>query len=68
MAILESVINQRGTVWVLTTKDLTAIEYGGRERCRCRGLCFNSFAETAGSIPKCRIKRQRKNEKSQRER
>jgi hypothetical protein len=32
MANLKSVMNQRGTVWVLTTNDFTAIESGVRDR------------------------------------
>ena len=40
MAILKSVMNQRGTVWVLTTNDFTAIESGVRDRCHC--IPFNA--------------------------
>ena len=40
MAILKSVMNQRGTVWVLTTNDFTAIESGVRDRCHC--VSFNA--------------------------
>ena len=40
MAILKSVMNQRGTAWVLTTNDFTAIESGVRDRCHC--IPFNA--------------------------
>ena len=40
MAILKSVMNQRGTVWVLTTNNFTAIESGVRDRCHC--VSFNA--------------------------
>lgn len=40
MAILKSVMNQGGTVWVLTTNDFTAIESGVRDRCHC--VSFNA--------------------------
>ena len=40
MAILKSVMNQRGTVWVLTTNNFTAIEAGVRDRCHC--VSFNA--------------------------
>jgi replication-associated recombination protein RarA len=40
MANLKSVMNQRGTVWVLTTNDFTAIESGVRDRCHC--IPFNA--------------------------
>jgi hypothetical protein len=41
MANLKSVMNQRGTVWVLTTNDFTAIESGVRDRCHC--IPFNTI-------------------------
>ena len=40
MAILKSVMNQRGTAWVLTTNDFTGIESGVRDRCHC--IPFNA--------------------------
>jgi len=40
MANLKSVMNQRGTVWVLTTNDFTAVESGVRDRCHC--IPFNA--------------------------
>ena len=40
MAILKSVMNQRGTAWVLTTNDFTATESGVRDRCHC--IPFNA--------------------------
>lgn len=40
MAILKSVMNYHGTVWVLTTNDFTAIESGVRDRCHC--IPFNA--------------------------
>ena len=40
MAILKSVMNYPGTVWVLTTNDFTAIEAGVRDRCHC--VSFNA--------------------------
>ena len=51
MAILKSVMNQRGTVWVLTTNDFTAIESGVRDRCHC--IPFNA-APAARWLPLAR--------------
>ncbi len=45
MAVLKSVMNTRGCVFVLTTNNFSAVEAGVRSRCHC--LAFNAASDQA---------------------
>lgn len=42
MAVLKSVMNTRGCVFILTTNHFDKVEIGVRSRCRCHCIAFNA--------------------------